>query len=407
MQTRNRMARSFRHAVPKLFAAGDAISRSLPWGEQRLRTERLLERAGAKGDVELTTALQALATSLETEASLSLFGTVSARWDITRLLRNFMRMQQEESRDGSIRAERIERPVFITGLPRSGTSFLHNLLAEDPDTLVPRFWQLIYPYPHRRRADRRPQQAQSQLDMFAAFAPDFAGIHPFRAHSPQECTDITAHVFRSLRFDTTHHVPGYRSWLRAEGHLLAYRFHKRFLQHLQRQAGDGPRQWVLKAPEHVFALEAIREVYPDALIVYVHRDPLLVLSSVAFMTEVLRRPFTRRVDRAAIGRQVAQDWAEGARLIVADSETASDVAHVFHSELIADPLETVRRLMQQLGRALSAEAERRMRTRVGAAPKGGYQHLAYRPEDYGIDLARERSRFAGYTSFFDIRTAEV
>src|SRR5208282_5355731 len=99
------------------------------------------------------------------------------------------------------------------------------------------------------------------------------------ANSPQECSEITAHLFSSLRFDTNYFVPSYRHWMDSTGHLAAYQFHRRFLQHLQHQAGGGGR-WVLKCPDHVFALTAIRAVYPDARMVFVHRDPVRVLLSV-------------------------------------------------------------------------------------------------------------------------------
>src|SRR5208337_341980 len=143
-------------------------------------------------------------------------------------------------------------------------------------------------------------------------APAFQALHPLEAISPQECSEITAHVFRSLRFDTNYHIPSYRAWLDADpvGHLPAYQFHRRFLQHLQHQAGPraSPPRWVLKCPDHLFALEAIRAVYPDARLVFVHRDPVKVLLSVARLTEVLRRPFTRDLDPRTIGRDESARW---------------------------------------------------------------------------------------------------
>ena len=146
---------------------------------------------------------------------------------------------------------------------------------------------------------------------FERLAPEFRGLHPLDATSPQECSEITAHVFRSLRFDTTYRIPTYRHWLDQASHVPAYRFHRRFLQHLQHQAPGG--RWVVKCPEHLFALDAIRAVYPDARLVFVHRDPVKVLLSVAKLTEVLRRPFTRRLDRREIGRAGKRPLAGAAR----------------------------------------------------------------------------------------------
>src|SRR5205814_10675678 len=114
-------------------------------------------------------------------------------------------------------------------------------------------------------------------------------LHELSADTPQECTDITAHSFQSLRFENTHHVPSYQAWLDSHGHHEAFRFHRRFLQHLEAQAPG--RRWILKSPDHVFALAAIKNVYPDARIIFLHRDPLSVVGSCSTLAELLRRPF--------------------------------------------------------------------------------------------------------------------
>src|SRR5262249_41365936 len=161
------------------------------------------------------------------------------------------------------------------------------------DNRAPAVWETIFPWPNERRRDRRADTVARQLKTFEWLAPEFRALHPLDATSPQECSEITAHVFRSLRFDTNYRVPSYRDCLDSDvgRHLPAYRFHHRFLRHLQYQDGRQSR-WVLKCPEHVFALRSIREVYPDARLIFVHRDPVKVLLSVARLTEVLRRPFT-------------------------------------------------------------------------------------------------------------------
>src|SRR4051812_19035489 len=117
-----------------------------------------------------------------------------------------------------------------------------------------------------------------------------------------------------------HHIPDYRAWLHTADHVAAYRFHRVFLQHLQHTDGR-PRRFVLKCPDHVFTLEALSRVYPDARVIFLHRDPLEVLASVAGLTAILRQPFAMRVDRQAIGRQVAADWLAGTEAMLrADAE---------------------------------------------------------------------------------------
>ncbi len=161
--------------------------------------------------------LAVLLRAYEEEAELGAFGRLAVRWDMLRFLSNLLRLRDEEKRAPEILDEPIKRPVFILGLPRSGTTFLHNLLAEDPANLVPRAWQTIYPYPVRRASangtDRRPKIVARQFESFLRLVPELSTLHPLGANAAQECIEITGHVMRSLRFDTTHYVPSYQEWL--------------------------------------------------------------------------------------------------------------------------------------------------------------------------------------------------
>ena len=353
-------------------------------------------------------ALAVLVDSYNREAALSLFGRFAARWDVLRFLGNLLRLRAAEQSDPGILDQAIDRPIFITGLPRSGTTFLHSLLAEDPDNLAPLCWETIYPCPEKRSGrgslDRRPEKVERQIAAFARLAPDLALIHPMTACTPQECTEIMAHIFQSLRLDTTHNVPSYRIWLDRAGHLAAYRFHKRFLQHLQLRKGPG--RWVLKCPDHVFALDAIREVYPDARFVVLHRDPVKVLASVARLTEVLRRPFTRRLDRLEIGRQVNGHWIRGAAMLVdADRKgicPPGSVRHLEFRRFTADPFGTVASLYEDFGLPLSNAAAARIRDLVAKRPNGGYGGDLARLEDYGLSAAAIEASYRDYMQHFAI-----
>lgn len=341
------------------------------------------------------------------EADLSLFGRIGTRWDIGRLLSNLLRLRDEELRTPEILEQRIERPIFITGLPRSGTTFLHQLLAADQGNLVPRVWQLIHPYPtlgNDAKSDRRRLRVARQLRVFQMLAPRFRQMHPIGADSPQECSEITAHVFASPRFDTTYSVPSYRQWLDRIGHLDAFRFHKRFLQHLQHQAARSG-SWLLKCPDHVFALDEIRAVYPDARFVFVHRDPLQVIASVARLTEVLRRPFTKHIDRATLGRQEIERWSLGAELMIRAADKrpfAEPICHIHYRDLTRDPAGTVEKLYNHFGLALKPKVASRIEQLVQTNPNGGYGVNQYRFDTYQIDPAAARERFAGYIARFQV-----
>jgi hypothetical protein len=351
--------------------------------------------------------LRVLTQCYEEEASLSAFGRMTARWDMLRFLSNLLMLRQAEAQDPAILEEAIEQPIFITGLPRSATSFLHTLFSQDPANRIVRCWETIYPCTTRggRPADPDPRAAKvaRQLDAFAWLAPDVRRLYPMSAHAPQECTEITAHVFRSLRFDTTHHVPTYRRWLDEAGHLEAYRFHRRFLQHLQHRRGPG--RWVLKSPDHVFALEAIRAIYPDACFIFMHRNPLDVLASVAELTEVLRRPFTRRVDRAEIGSQISDRWAHGADILVAWAPQLPDssrVAHLEFRDVVQQPLQSVVALYERFGLAFSDELGARIRALVAAWPNGGDRRDRIPIEEYGLRTEAERCRYRTYMTCFGL-----
>lgn len=399
-----------------VLGTADAVCSTLGLLGRPLPAEDLIEQARRAtglsefGDNRFLEPLQRFLDSCVTESDLSLVGRIATRWDVVRFLSNLLRMHEAEIETPTITGQAIVEPIFIAGLPRSGTSFLHSLLMHDSASMVPRVWQTIYPYPDRRvpahGPDRRIAAVERQLRAFRTLAPEFQSLHPLTATSPQECSEITAHVFASLRFDSNYQVPSYRAWLDSAGHLEAYRFHRRFLQHLQHQ-GAGGQRWVLKCPDHVFALEAIREVYPDARIVFVHRDPLKVLASVARLTEVLRRPFMRRLDAVQIGHQEGIRWQVGTEaMIAADSRWAfaTPLCHIHHLDLVRDPVRTVQGLYGHFGLTLAPDVADRIRCHVKDKPNGGYGLHQYRFEDHGLDPVEQRRRFARYIAHFGITT---
>lgn len=390
-----------------LLAAADLVGERTGWLQKPMRAETLLHRARRQtghddlGDFQVLPALQILLDAITSEASLSAFGRLAARWDSVRQLGNLLRLRAEEHKEPRILDAAIDKPLFIAGLPRSGTSFLHRLLMGDAQNRAPLVWETMYPYPPERGADERVAQVAQQLRTFERVAPDFHAAHPLFADSPQECSEITAQVFQSLRYDTTYDIPSYRRWLDRMGHHAAYAFHKRFLQHLQQQ-DPAPRRWVLKCPDHVFALAEIRETYPDARMVFVHRDPVKVLLSVARLTELIRGPFTRRTDPRAIGRQESLRWREGARrmLLAAWGDNyAGRICHVHYLDLIFDPIATIEQIYGHFGMELSGTARERMQEMV-TQPRGPRR---YRFDDHGFDPDEERRKFREYMVEFGIQ----
>ena len=352
--------------------------------------------------------LNALTSSLEEEAALTPFGRLATAWDLSRMLSTQLVFAEAERKDPSIRGRRLAPPIFVTGLPRSGTTFLHGLLAEDPAHRAPRIWESIYPYPSHRAAGfgAGRRRAQLELRFFARLSPGIGSLHPLEANSPQECIEFTSQVFRSPRFDDVYRAPSYRAWLERSGYDDGYRFLARFLQHLQ-GPGAAPRRWILKSPEHVFSIDALSRIFPDAMLVFVHRDPGHVLASAARLTELMRVPFTATVDRREIGRNVADHWAEGMRRMVAYADDPSfalksRLTHVRYRDLVADPIGTIERIYAAFGLVLSPEARTAMAAKVARAPNGGYGANRYQPEEFGIDPDRERERSSVYVERFGV-----
>src|SRR6516165_4861207 len=345
--------------------------RSLPGLSRRtpLRAGELLESALRRGkrrdfaDRSFILPFKHLLQACNEEADLSAFGVRALRIDVLRCLRNLLRFDEIEAEYPSVLMRPIQAPVFITGMPRSGTTFLHRLILQDPGTIAPRLFQLVYPYASQASCigtALRKRWVSLQLALFRLIAPELNGLHPVAVDSPEECTDITAHVFQSLRFDAMYRVPSYNSWLGRSGFLEAYRFHRRFLQHLDAQLPA--HRWILKSPDHLFALDDIREVYPDARLVLVHRDPVRVLASVAKLTEVLRRPFARSIDRIEIGREVSASWLDGARRMQGLSLNGDAALHLNYRQIVARPIDAVRAVYRHCDLVLTEEAEGRMRS---------------------------------------------
>lgn len=364
--------------------------------------DHLIKAAHASPSASARMGLNQLLASIDAESELSLFGRLALKWDLLRLLKNAQLIEDAHAANPALSAAPVKAPLFILGLPRSGTSFLHELMARDLGSQVPRNWQMIYPAPRPAdfspKGDVRVRKVEQQLELFNQLAPGFRQLHPIYADSPQECSEITAHVFQSLRFDSTHRTPSYLQWLEAFGHDDALAFHKKFLQFLQNGQAE---RWVLKCPDHTFTLDAILQVYPDARFVILHRDPIAVLGSVAHLTQALRQPFLRNIDAGEIGAQVSSRWIQGANLLLQfDQRTdvpASRKFHMHYEEFTAAPLASIQRIYEYFGEDLTSASMQAMQNHINAKPRGGYgRHAPYRLENFKLSAASLQKGFMPY-----------
>lgn len=364
-----------------------------------------LKRAGrdAFDDPSFVPPLQRLIASCNAESDLNGLGRNAVRFEIRRSLHNLLEFERRERANPAVLARRIERPVFITGMPRSGSTFLHRLLVRDPAVAAPLSWRLVHPHPSaagRLGESFHRAKVGAQFYLMRVLAPELNSLHEVAAGEPEECTDITAQVFQSLRYDSVYRVPSYQTWLQRHGHVEAYRFHKRFLQHLDAQAPG--RRWILKSPDHVFALADIHAVYPDSDWVFIHRDPVAVLASVARLTEVLRRPFAQSVNLAEIGEQVCASWLDGAQRMMNAAASSGSILHLHYREVISDPQGTAERLFRHTGHASRGDAAQRMRKWLGNRSNRTHRQRRYNLGRFGLDPEALRERFKPYTDTFGI-----
>lgn len=353
--------------------------------------------------------------ALEEEASLNLIGRVLARSDIENWLENRLLLTEAARRAPSIREVNIESPLFITGLPRTGTSILHELLGQDPSARTPLAWEVRYPCGDALAAgssDPRIPQADEEIRLWCEIVPEYDRLHELGAEIPVECIQITAHDFRSDELSGRHLVPSYAGWLAGADMRPAYAFHKQMLQHLQhgqherRGQGTEPhKRWVLKAPSHLGRLDALLAVYPDARIVWTHRDPLTVMASVA---SILFSTAWVRSD-AVDAEQVLQ-WFTGetCQMLIDAAEAVRshvDPAHfhdVCYADLMEAPRETLAGIYTHFGMPLSPEAESAMQAYLDARPRARHGAHRYDFSNTGFDPATERERFRDYQNRYAV-----
>jgi len=351
--------------------------------------------------------------SIDREARLHPLGRLISRSDCLNWLENRLRLADTRKRQPEIAAQPVERPLFITGLPRTGTSILHELLAQDPASRAPLHWEVRFPCPPPEAAsyesDPRIERAERQIQLWNQIVPEYAAMHELGARIPVECVQLTTHEFVSEELLGRYQAPSYSAYYAKADLVPAYRFHRSMLQHLQWRC---PRErWVLKAPSHFPVLDVLFAVYPDARVVITHRDPLKILPSVASILYSTMWVRTDEVDTdALLGWFTGETCAALVERMIALRESGQVDPRQFHdvryADLVRDPVPTLAGIYAHFGIPFSGEAERRMRAYLAAKPRGKHGEHRYEFEHTGFDLAAERERFRPYRERFGL-PAEV
>ena len=353
-------------------------------------------------------AISRLLESCHRESRLNLIGKIALRSDLLRTLCSRLLMEEDRQIYPGIARQEIREPLFIVGLPRSGTTLLHTLLAADPEHRVPLTWEVMTPSPptgdHEQRRIQRATQSCNYLDWLA---PTFRHVHAVGAELPQECVGLMTPSFMSDQFDTMYYVPSYRAWFFRQDLLPAYEYHRRFLQHLQFRRSA--RRWVLKAPTHMSALPTLLFVYPDALFVQTHRQPLEAMASVSSLITILRRVFSDAVDPLVVCRDAVQYWSQTLDTFLQERDRLprKRICDLDFLEIRRDPIAAVRRIYKHFGWLLSPETEQRMRVVLARQSREQYGNHRYDLSQFGFDPAEGARAFAAYCEQFGFSSTHV
>ncbi len=364
-------------------------------------------RLGTDADdsFEFLETLHVLTDALECEARLAPSGRAAVQNGLIGNLVVQARAHRNAARNPEVEQVAIERPVFIIGLLRSGSTLLHNLLAVHPRLRCPTLWELLTPAGSRDpdQCEQAVESARGYVEELWRQAPELPRIHFIHALRPDECHRLLVNTFESpinwLRF----HVPSYASWLGERDLTRAYEHHRLQLQNvLWRVPGGVP---VLKCPFHVWCLDALVRVYPDARFVYLHRDPVSVIASTCSLSAELRSARSDEVDR----REVGSFWLEQVAPVLdrMDAVRATHLADkpvldVRYPDLVRDPMGTVERICDFIGVPMGEEVAGRMRRYL--ADNGQHRHGVHRytTEEFGLSAEDIEDRFVDYRRAYDL-----
>ncbi len=378
----------------------------------KLDPDHLLELAAKQaglsdyGDDGFRDGLARLTDSMNLEARLNTIGRLAAQGQITNRLATRLALVDYRKQHPEVDAERIERPIFVLGLPRTGTTVLYGMLASNPALRSPLSWEVDKPVPPPLRGasatDPRVPRFQKDISGVDRIAPDMQHIHPVAALLPQECIAIHSIECQSYEYVVTYPIPTYFDWLKTNGIADAYRRERWVLQHLQ--SGYGGDHWLLKSPAHLMWPEQLLAEFPDALFIQTHRDPAKVLGSVSSLYATMHAAVSDHMDPHKEGREQFDQWTWGLSQTMKFRETLPPerVIDVAFEDTLNRPLETIQRIYDHFGLEHTPAVDQGVRDYLAANPRDKHGLHTYSIEDFGLDRDQVDEAFAAYNQRFGV-----
>jgi len=360
------------------------------------------------GDGPFLEPLALLLDSLRREARLNAIGHVIAWERVLLHVVNRLGYVEDRKRHPEIANERIEKPVFIVGMPRTGSTILHDILAQDPANRAPLTWEVMFPSPPPEAAtagsDPRIARCAATFPSVDAQIPAFKAMHPMGAELSQECVTLMGEAMCTPLFHNQFRVPSYQDWVDRADWSHVYALHQRQLQHLQWR--NRRERWVLKTGAHQWGLEHLLRTYPDARIVFTHRDPVKSMTSYASLTSLVRSMGSDEVDRF----EIAADWTARLRRVlehaIAVRSARAYPDAIFYdmhfSDFVADQFAAVEKIYDALGLPMTEHGAERMRAFIAEHPKGKDGIHRYAPEEFGVVPDTIRREFSAYLERFGL-----
>jgi len=350
------------------------------------------------GDPGYLIGMRVLLRAFDTDPELTEIGRQFAYGTVLSTLTARLHTQKGWSEHPDALRWRIEKPLVITGIPRTGTTALHKLLSMDPQFQGLERWLTETPMvrPPRETWETLPafRATVANMEGFFAAMPEMRKAHDMVADEPDECLEVLRQSFVSNRFASSAYLPSYDTWFLEQSELHSYRRYVGVLRLIG--AADRNKRWLLKNPGHVTQIEALLEVLPDACVIQTHRDPVQAIPSLCSTLHMARRMFEGDATRAdVIGPRECRYWRQALdRTNRARRTRPAQFFDVDHRRFVADPMGTVKAIYAHFGLELSAVARERMQAWIVASPTSKHGEHRYRLEDFGITREHIEREFA-------------